>query len=301
MQAANITYQLSIVAFLITILTSPYQALIISYEDMKVFASISILDVVLKLVIVFVLLLGLNIDRLVTYSWLMLFATFLSNIIYYVYCKFHYPAILKGLRWEGSRIRQITGYSSWTMFGTLSGVFSNQGISILFNLFWGPIANAAFAIASQVSNQANMLAYNFFVAVRPALTKSYARGDRDYTKTLYFTSSKMIFVLLFIVLLPIYIETEEIIGLWLGSVKPYMTDFIRQMLIFVLILSLSNPITAIIQAAGAVKTYHTIVDGFTLLSLPLAFFAVKMGCEAVGVLYIFNGIFFYSSLLLRIR
>ncbi len=289
--AANITYQLSVAAFIITILSSPYQALIVSYEEMKVFAYISILDVVLKLVIVLFLLIDVSMDKLVVYAILMLVTTFASNIIYYIYCKRNYPETFDKIKWEWVRIKSILSYSSWTMFGTLSGICSNQGIGILYNIFWGPVANAAFAIATQVSNQVNMLAYNFFTAVRPALTKSYATDDKDYTKSLFFTSSKMIFLLLLVVILPFYIEAEEILKIWLGSVEPYMVPFVRQMLIFIMILSLSNPITAIMQAAGAVKQYHVAVDGFTLVSLPIAFIFLKSGCNAVHVLYIFNTVF----------
>lgn len=291
MAAANVTFQLSLIAFIITILASPFQALIISYERMKIFAYISILDVVLKLVIVVFLLIDLRQDNLILYAILMLVATFLSNVVYFLYCKRHFPHLFSGFTWDGSRVKVILGYSSWTLFGTLSGVCSNQGVAILLNLFWGPVANAAYAIATQVSNHANMLAQNFFVAVRPSLTKSYARDDVDYTISLFYTSSKMIFILLFMVLLPVYIEVGELLELWLGDVQPYMTDFVRQLLIFVLILALSNPITTIVQAAGAVKKYHVTVDGFTLISLPLAYVVVKLGGQAVTVLYVFNLVF----------
>lgn len=291
MTAANITYQLSVIAFIITILSSPYQALIISYEEMKVFAYISILDIILKLVVLTILLLNFKIDRLVVYSILMLFTTLVSNAVYYLYCKLHYSPIQTRLHWEWKRIKRILTYSSWTMFGTLSGVCSNQGVAILYNIFWGPVANAAFAIATLVSNQVNMLASNFFIAARPALIKSYAVDDKEYTRSLFFTSSKMIFLLLLVVTLPFYIESEEILKIWLGSVEPYMVPFVKQMLIFIMILSISSPITAIMQAAGAVKNYHVIVDGFTLVSLPVAFVCIKAGCTPVFVLYIFNMVF----------
>ncbi len=295
--AANITYQLTIVAFIITILSSPYQALIISYEEMKVFAYISILDVVLKLGIVVFLLIDFDADKLIVYSILMLFTTFTSNLVYYFYCKHFYPTIIDKLQWEWGQIKSILCYSSWTMFGTLSGVLSNQGVIILLNLFWGPIANAAFAIASQISNQVNMLAYNFFVAVRPSLTKSYVRDDKHYTKSLFYASTKMLFVLLFLILLPLYIETESILNLWIGSVKPYMVEFTHQMLLFVLILSLGNPITTIIQAAGVVKKYHVIVDGFTLLGFPTALLFIKLCCNVVTVFYILNVVFFIAHII----
>lgn len=291
MVAANVTFHLSLASFVFTILVSPFQALIISCERMKLFAYISILEVILKLVIVVFLLVNLGQDNLILYAILMLIATFLSNVVYYLYCKRKMPQFMEKLTWDKERLKNILGYSSWTMFGTLSGVCSNQGISILLNLFWGPVANTAFAISTQVSNHANMLAQNFFVAVRPSLTKSYAREDVADTTSLFYISSKMIFVLLFVVLLPVYVATNELLELWLGEVQPFMTDFVRQMLILSLILALSNPITTIVQAAGAVKKYHILVDGFALLSLPLAFAVVKFGGQAVTVLYVFNLVF----------
>lgn len=297
MFAANVTYHLSLISFIMTILLSPYQSLVISYERMKIFAYISVLEVVLKLVIVFMLLMDFYPDRLIVYAILMLIATFFSNVVYYVYCKVHFPVMIGMLKWDWGRMKSIIGYSSWTMFGTLSGMLSNHGVGILLNMFWGPVANAAYGIATQISNQANALAYNFFMAARPSLIKSYARGDKDYTQSLFYASSKIIFVLLFLIFLPVYMMTEDLLCIWLGEVQPYMVQFVHQMLIFVLILSLSLPITAIIQAEGAVKKYHVVVDGFTLISLPLAFIVAKLGGGATTVLYVFNLIFLLAHII----
>lgn len=288
---ANISFQLSLAAFIITILASPYQSLVISFEKMQIFAYTSVIDAILKLAIVFLLLIDFAIDHLVFYSILMLACTLLSNAIYPFYCHFKFPDITKGLYINKSQVVSIVSYSSWTMIGTLSGVFSNQGMSILLNLFWGPIANAAYAIATQISNQINMLANNFFVAVRPSMIKNYAQNNQEYTFTLFSISSKIIFFLLFLVVLPLYIETRELLYLWLGDVNEYLVPFVRQILILGMIVSLSYPITTIIQAAGYVKKYHVAVDGFTLISLPLAFFVAKFGCASEMTLYVFNLVF----------
>ena len=288
---ANISFQLSLAAFIITIIASPYQSLIISFERMQVFAYASIIDAILKLVLVFLLLINFAIDHLVFYSILMLASTLFSNAIYPFYCHLKFPDITKGLYINKSQVLSIVSYSSWTMVGTLSGVLSNQGIGILLNLFWGPIANAAFAIATQINNQINMLANNFFVAVRPAMIKNYAQNNQEYTFTLFSISSKIIFFLLYLVVLPLYIETKELLYLWLADVNDYLVPFVRQILILGMIVSLSYPITTIIQAAGYVKKYHIVVDGFTLISLPLAFLVAKCGCASEMTLYVFNIVF----------
>ena len=288
--AAMVVYQFSLASFLAGMLLSPYNALIIAHERMNVYAYVSILQVVLKLGLVYLLVI-IPYDKLIIYAILIFLLRVLISAIYIIICRKSYPESKVVYRWDKDIFKSIFSYSSWTLLGTLAYVFNTQGLNIILNLFFGPVANAAYAIGSQVKTQINSFANNFFVATRPPMIKSYAEGDYVYTNKLFYFSSKIIFSLLFIIVVPLFVEVDFILKIWLGEIQQYMSSFVRLMLISGIVLSVSEPITAIVQAAGQVKKYHGLVDTFTLLTLPLAFIAFKIGLEPQWGFLISIGVF----------
>ena len=280
MEAAVVVFHFSVASFIVGLITNPFNAMIIAHERMNVYAYVSILQVFLKLGIVYLLVI-LPYDKLKTYAFLMFLIVVLINSIYIVICRKSFRETKLLFKWDKSIFTSIFSYSSWTLLGSLAFVVNTQGLNILFNLFFGPVANAAYAIGNQIKTTVNSFASNFFVATRPPMIKSYSEGDFEYTGKLFYFSTKIIFALLFILIVPIFVKIEFVLDLWLGKVEPYMASFARLMLIYALVLSVSEPITAIAQAAGKVKIYHGIVDGFTLITLPLAYFAFRLGMNAV--------------------
>lgn len=277
--AAMWVFQFAILSFLVTIMTNPYQAIIIAHEKMNLYAYLSILDVILKLAIVYSLLL-FDVDKLKLYAFLMFISCLITNCVYIVYCRRKYSETHFMFQIDKGMLKSIFSYSSWTLFGTLAGMCNTQGMNLVLNVFFGPIANAAYSVSSQIYNTVGMFANNFYVAVKPALIKNYSAGNYDYVQKLFSFSSKTIFVLLFVVILPFLVCTEEILQLWLGQVGDYMVVFVQLSLIYAIILTVSYPITAVVQASGNVKMYHGLVDTFSLLALPVMYILFRMGFNA---------------------
>lgn len=274
--AAMVVFQFSLASFIVGLIISPFNAMIIAHERMNIYAYVSILMVFLKLVIVY-LLVVIPLDKLKVYALLLFLVRVAISAIYVIICRGSFPESKFVFQWDKNIFKSIFSYSSWTLLGTLAYVFNSQGLNIVFNLFFGPVANAAYSIGNNVMTTINSFASNFFVATRPAIIKSYSEGDYIYTNKLFYFSSKIIFSLLFIIIVPLFVEVDFVLKLWLGEVELYMSNFVRLMLISAIVLSVSEPITAIVQAAGKVKAYHGLVDTFTLLTLPLAYLFFKMG------------------------
>lgn len=275
MYEVNIVYQLSLLTFLFSLHSSPLLALIIAHEDMQYYSFISIIDGVLKLLVACLLFLFLS-NRLIVYSALLTVVSLITFLLYYIIIRKKYPYIKFQFNWQGKSIKEIFSFSAWSCFGSVANIASHQGINILFNIFIGPIANASFAIANQVNAAVNTFSSSFFSSVRPGMIKSYANHDNDKLMRLYYFSTKMIFALLFIIILPLLTQTEFILGLWLGELSEYMVQFTQMMLVASLVLSLSLPMTTIIQATGNVKWYHLLTDGFIILSIILIYVVLKM-------------------------
>jgi O-antigen/teichoic acid export membrane protein len=296
--AAMWVYQFALISFIVTILSNPFQAMIIAKEKMNLYAYLSILDVTLKLIIVFFLMMS-EFDKLKLYAVLVFVTQFFTNIIYVVYCRRKYSETYLIWRFEGQMFKSIFSYSSWTLFGTLSGICNTQGVNIMLNIFYGPVANTAYSIASQVYHTVGMFANNFYTAVKPPLIKSFSAKNYEYVQKLFTFSSKTIFTLLFVMILPLLINTKEILQLWLGNVGQYMVIFVQLSLIYILIVTLSYPITTVVQAGGHVKLYHGLVDGFSLLVLPIVYVLFKLNFHASWA-YITSIIIFTIAHIFRI-
>lgn len=271
---AYLVFHVSLASFIVNVLTAPLTALIIAHERMDIFAYVSLFESIGKLILVCLLYITTT-DKLLAYSLSLFLIAVLVNA-FYQYFVYRNIKIKLRLLFDRNIIKSVLGYSSWTLFGTTAGVVNMQGNSILLNVFIGPIANAAFAIANQVSALVQQFSFSFYTAVAPPLTKSYASGETHYMNNLFWFSSKAVFLLSFVILFPIFIQTEYVLKIWLGEVSPYMVSFVRIMLVYTLILTMGNPITTIVQAAGKVKLYHSVVDGFSLLVFPTSYVVLKL-------------------------
>ena len=286
--AAQWVYQCSIIAFIINMLSTPYRSIIIAREKMKVFAYSSIVEAVLKLAIVFMLLLS-PVDKLITYSALMLLITVGTCGFYFFYCRRCYAECRYTFIWDKPLIKEILSYTGWNVIGIMSGIGKSAGVNVLLNMFGGAIINTARGIAYQVYVNINQFVTNFTTAFNPQITKSYSANARGEMLKLVFQSSKFSYFLLFILALPVIAEMPYLLDLWLGeaNVVAHSVSFARLMLIAALIDSISYPLVTAVQATGKVKWYQIMVGGTMLMVLPVSYLLLKFGdFEPEAVFYV---------------
>jgi O-antigen/teichoic acid export membrane protein len=287
---ANWIYQFSIFSFIITIMTIPYNATIIARENMGVYAYVSIIEVVLKLLIVYLLIL-FSIDKLKLYAALMSASTCIISAIYIIICRRKYEESRFQFYWDKVLFNSMFNFSAWKLIGSISGLFCNYGLNILLNIFFGPAINAARAISYQLNGAIVSLSSSLYTAVRPQITKSYAAGDINHALFLVFQSSKFAFYLILLLSMPIMLETSFLLKIWLKDTTEYMILFTRLIIIFSLINCLESPLSDMVQATGKIKKYQIIIGSITLLSLPLSYTYFKLGFPPETSLYILISVY----------
>lgn len=291
MNAVNWVFQFSIFSFVLTMFQVPYDAIVIARERMKVYAYLSILEVTLKLIVVYLLVI-FPFDKLTTYAILMFVVTLIITWMYRIYCLRNFQESRFKYYWNKKLFREIIMYSGWSLFGAFASIFNNQGINIILNLFFGPAVNAARGIAYQISTTINGFVQNFMIAARPQITKYYAQRQYDEMLNLVFQSSKYSFFLLYLISLPFLLRTNFIFKIWLTTVPDYVVSFSQIIIITSLIESLSYPLMAAAQATGQIKNYQIIIGGCLLLNLPIAYVLVKIGYapEATLIVILVNSV-----------
>ena len=297
MDAANWVLQCSIFTTLFTIVQVPYNAIIISKEQMGIYAYISILEVVLKLLVVYMLTIG-NFDKLKLYSVLIMVVTIGIMMIYRFYCKRKYNEVKLKFIKDWNLLKQIVGFASWNMLGELAWVFTGQGVNIILNSFFGPVVNAARGLAEQVNGAVNRFVANFQTAVNPQLIKSYASDQLEEMKTLLYRSTRFSYYLLLALSLPIILKMDFILHLWLKEVPNHTTGFCQLVLVSSLVSTLSNLLAQVARAYGKIRNYQIVVSIFLFLNFPLSYIVLKLGCSPLSTMCVNIGI---NAMLLFVR
>jgi O-antigen/teichoic acid export membrane protein len=276
MSAANWVLQFSILAFVINLISVPYNAAIIAHEKMSAFAYISIYEGISKLVIAFLIAIS-PIDRLVFYSAMTCVAAISVRCVYGYYCKHHFKECSYKFYWDRSLLLQIFSFAGWSFIGNAAGILRTQGVNILLNLYFGPIVNAANGIATQVNNAVSGFSNNFMTAVNPQIIKTYSRGDLHSSYLLVMNSARFSFMLMFAITTPVIVAAPLLLKLWLKTIPDYSIEFVRLILILSLVESICIPLVTLNQATGKIRNYQLVVGCIHLLNFPISWACLKIG------------------------
>lgn len=283
-EAANWVLHLSIAVFVVNMLSSPYRASIIAHERMSLFAYMGILDAVLKLAIAYIIMLS-SFDKLILYVFLLLFVSIISLFIYFIVCNKRFGECrAPKLNIDRELFGGLFSFAGWNIFGAAASVCRGQGINILFNLFGGPIVNAAYGIANQVNGAVGSFVNNFTTALNPSIIKSYAASQKDYMMSLVYQGARFSYFLVLLFAMPLILETDYVTKMWLGQTPDYSVVFIQMMLIYSLIESLSKTIMAGVHATGKIRLYQIVIGGFQVIILPIAYILLEIGYSPTVVL-----------------
>lgn len=276
LDAAQWCFHLSLLTFVINLISVPYNAAIIAHENMKIFAYISIFESLSKLSVAIAI--GfVSWDKLVIYAILLAAIAVIVRIVYGSYCRVHYEECRLNFSFGSTHFKNMFSFASWNFIGATAGLLRDHGGNILLNIFFGPVVNAARGISMQVNQAVYGFSQNFMTALNPQITKNFAQGNKDEVMKLIFWGSRISFYLLFFLALPILTNTEFVLKLWLKKVPDNAVFFVQLILIFSLIESVSTPLVAAQAASGKIKYYQIFVGGTILLCFPVSFLFLKEG------------------------
>ena len=268
--AVQVIYQFSLFTFIIGILQIPFQAAIFAE------AIISFLECFGRLLVT-ISLFHIPFDHLSIYGIGLFIIALGVFFLYSIFAYRHYDYCRYSWVHRFTLYKELTGFAVWTMFGTIAGVFMIQGHTIIINMFFGPLINAAFSIANQIYNAFNALTNSIVLAFRPSMVKAYADGDYLFLNKAFSYGNKFIYYSMVGIALPMIFEINTILNIWLGkNVSPDIIIFSKLFIVYSIIIALHNPITILMQSSGTVKFYYSKVETFTILSVPVTYLLFKL-------------------------
>ncbi len=289
MAAALWAYQFSVLSAMIALTQVPYNAAIIAHEKMNVYAYVAFVEVILKLAIVYLLIIS-DVDKLKTYAVLVFLVSLTIAAIYIAYCKKNYAECSISFQWDKALYKKLFSFSIWELYGGLAVMGMGQGLNILLNIFFGPTVNAARGIAYQVQSAILGFGANFMTAVKPQIIKRYAENKVEQMMQLVFDSSKYSFYLIWFLSLPLLLETQYVLQVWLKIVPEHTVSFCRLILINNLIWSMRSPFVTCFHAVGQLKVSNLVAGSLFYLIIILSYFCLKAGARPESVFLVTIGV-----------
>ena len=281
MPAAQWVYQLSIASAMLWITQAPYNATIIAHERMDVYASVEILNAVLKLLIVYLLSIG-NFDKLILYAVLVFLVSALVRMIYRIYCVRHFQESHVHWVWDKSILKPMLVYSGWNLYGALCLTTRQQGTNFLINIFFGVVFNAASSVATTIQGVVKGFTYSSTMAFRPQIVKHYAQKNFAEMLRLMKSAMSLCIFLSLLVSVPLFVEIHYVMDLWLVNPPVMAVEFVRLLIVSAFFALITLIFTIGIEATGYNRQMNIYTGSVFLLTIPVMYVCFKLGC---GVLY----------------
>lgn len=283
-ESSTTVYHISVLSFVISMMTVPFTALIIAREEMNVYAYIAFAEVAMKIAIAKVIQTNFD-DKLIVYAQMQFASSIVIAVIIVIYCRIRVAEIKFSFLCNGKIILEMISYSAWSLFGSLSALGRNHGLTLLIGMHFHPSINAARAVAYQVSDGVNQLSVGLFTALNPRITKYYSSDMQSDMISLVFSSSRFMFYLLLIPSIPIIFEAEFILNLWLIEVPSGSANFVKLLTVVSMIDAVGYPLMSAINATGKIRMYQVITGTGLLLAFPIAYYFLEIGLSAESTMY----------------
>ena len=286
---AEIVYIMSTMMLFITFLAAPFKAMLIAHENIVYISIIEILDGVLKLTLALSLL-TLGHDKLLLYACVMTIIFLFEFFAFSIYSVINFPEcqILSIFHdFDKNKIKELFGFAGWTTYGMCSIVGRTQGLAVLFNKFFGTVINAAYGLALQVNGSVTFIATSLINAMNPQLMQAEGSNDRKKMIHLAEQESKFSSAIIFVILIPLAVEMDCVLNIWLVNVPPFTSFFCRSLILAFIFDQLTYGLNSANQALGNIKYYTLIMYTPKLLIIPLALIMLWAGIQVAWVMFLY--------------
>ena len=274
--AAHWVLQSSTIMFAIGLMSVPYNAAIVAHERMDVYTYFTFFDVFTRLATIFAIKYYGG-DRLILLAIISLIPTLIKQFYYWNFSKKNFEECTYHAVWDKKVFKEMFGFAGWNFIGCTAGLAKDQGVNIAINLFTGPTVNAARGIAMQVNGITGQFVGNLLVAINPQIIKEYAAGNLNRMHTLVFKSTRFTYYLLLFMSIPLLLEIDSILYIWLGQIPEHTVLFTRLVIILSLAEIISNALIRSQEASGKIRNYQIVVGGLLLMNFPVSYILLKLG------------------------
>lgn len=282
--AANLVFQTAIITSVLNLLVTPFNALIVAHEKFSFYAFIGVGEAVLLFCLALLLVHArLPFDVLILYSIGRLLVSLIIQFSTAVFCLRSFSESHRRPGWNKGLFINLLNYSGWSLLTSFVGIWGGQGVNVALNVYTGPAVNAARGLAFTVTNSVGLFVQNFTSAIVPQVTKSLAAGEKQYFRSLVFNGSKLAFFIMLFMAVPLLMEAEFVLGLWLKEVPEYTVIFTRLAIIGAVIAMFDNILTQAQKSSGIIRNYQISISVLTAVSFVCSWIVLRSGYSPIWV------------------
>jgi O-antigen/teichoic acid export membrane protein len=276
--ACVIVFRISLIGAFVNMASIPLIAMFTAKQRLVEIAFWGLLQSVIILCFAWILN-RVSSDRLLFYAAGMVGINVFFQVIQIVRAFWMFPECRLRLQsgFDPGRLKELFRFAVWATVGIFGTTLRDQGSTVLLNLHFGPLLNAAFGIARQVSAQVNQLSSAMMGALVPEITAREGRGERARMLQLSHQSCKYAFLLVLFFAAPLIVEMDYVLKLWLRNPPEHTAIFCRLIIGTFLISRLTAGYSVAVNALGKMAGFHSTVGGLLVLTLPLAWLFLRLG------------------------
>ena len=284
---AKFVYRITVIGSIVSFLSVPYNGLLMAKEKFIVFCTTDVIVHLFKMAIPFVLIYYCS-EKLFWYAAGISFTTAAPALVYYLYCKKHYPDIVRfRLVRNRNKFKEVLGFSAWVSYGAIANIGKTQGAAVIVNKFFDTVMNTALGISNSVQGLLTLFAQNIAQPIAPQITKSYASGNMERCKNLMVASAKYSYMVMFLIAVPFLVDAEFILKIWLHEVPPFAVLFCQLLTIDTLVISFNSGISTLVFASGNIKSYQLSINTLKMLSIVAGYFVLRAGFPAYSLIIVY--------------
>lgn len=278
------------VASLVLVLASlPFSAMFTAHQR---FADLAVLGCVRSLYLLgcAALLRTWGGDRLVAYGAYMAGGLVGEQLLQSVWAMVVFPACRLGAGWtvDRDKVRRILAFAGWNTFGGGGYLVSIHGSNFVTNLGFGPVANAAYGVVQSVQTHVEALSNALVGAFEPAVIGQCGAGDRNGMMRLATRAGVLGTLLLAVFMVPLTLEAETVLALWLGTPPEGAAAVTRIVLWAVLVDKMTMGQQLAIAADGRIAVWQVVSGGVSVLAIPATVALVEFGCGLESAAWAFG-------------
>lgn len=217
-------------------------------------------------------------DWLVTYGFAMCLVMVIPQIIICVRAVVVFTECRLRIRYISlwDYMKQLASFAGWQTFGGLGFLARHQFLTVVVNRVFGPKTTASFSVGCTVGSEASALTGALQSAFAPAITTACGEGDWRRMRVMAYQASKFGTLLTLLFAIPMGLEIEELLRLWLKDVPQWSEGICVAMLGVVVVEKFSLGHIIGVNASGRVARFQVFRGLACFTAVPFSMVAVVL-------------------------
>lgn len=284
---AMFVFQVSTTIACVGIVNVPYQSVFVAKEKFLHIAVIDIVNSLVKLGLVITLLYYKG-NALRFYALIMSVTALISFIVYHYLCYRYWPDLVRWKYYKKfSEYKDLLVFNNYNLLASVALLCRSQGSNLLINFFFGTVVNGAYGIARTVQAFVETFTVNFDTASAPQITQNVGKGNLDRASSIASKVCRICQLLSLLIVFPLYVEIEFVLGLWLGMVPEHTVLFCRIVMLTIVVAATGGGFLRLKDALGKIKWFMLTYSFWYFITIPIGFFLFKKDFPPATILVLF--------------